>query len=77
MMTYHLASAADVAEIPCVPLQQADYLGVGGHIVGMTLQGAELEVALDSKKGIDVELPREAADFNRPWSTGGGSQKGY
>lgn len=50
---------------------------VGGHIVGMTLQGAELEVALDSKKGIDVELPREAADFNRPWSTGGGSQKGY
>jgi acetolactate decarboxylase len=48
----------------------------GGHVTGMKLDGAPLQVSLDEKKGIDVELPPHA-DFTGPWSTSPTSQKGY
>lgn len=55
----------------------SDDKSVGGHVVGMTLNGATLDVALDSKKGMTIELPRDQGDFNRSWPTSGQSQKGY
>lgn len=50
---------------------------VGGHVVGMTLSEARLDVALDSKTGMTIELPRSEDTFNRAWSTTGRPQKGY
>lgn len=56
----------------------SDDKAVGGHVVGMTLTGAALDLALDAKAGMTIELPREQADFNRSWSSSSGtSQKGY
>lgn len=49
----------------------------GGHMVEVKLTGAELQVSLDSKKGIDIELPRDNNEFTTPWTTGGSAQKSY
>jgi len=50
---------------------------IGGHVVGMTLSGTKLEVSLDGKKGMTIDLPRDQDDFNRSWPSTGQSQKGY
>lgn len=55
----------------------SDDKSLGGHIVAMSLRDAELEVVLDQKKGLDIELPHAAQDFVRPWAATSGGQKGY
>lgn len=49
----------------------------GGHIVGMSLEGGTLAVALDQKQGLDIELPTTSPQFLQPWQSDGTARKGY
>lgn len=50
---------------------------VGGHIMSLRLDNTALQVAIDVKSGVDIELPKERDAFKAPWSTTAKEQKGY
>lgn len=55
----------------------SDDKAIGGHIMSLRLENTALQVAIDPKTGVDIELPKERDAFTAPWSNTAKEQKGY